>query len=263
MRREGSEGSEGKEGLRQCAAVILAAGEGTRIKARRKNKVAYKLAGKPMIKYTVETLKKAGVEEIMVVVKFAEKSVRDALSGERVIYARQKDKKGTAPALESGLEAVAGGVQNILVMYGDDSAFYPVELFQFILTEHQKYESDATLLSIKVDNPKGLGRILRGDNGEALGIVEEKVATDEQKEIKEINTGCYCFRRDFIEKRIGEIEINPISQEYYLTDIVEVALRHKDKVHVCLYPDNLIWHGVNDRSQWAKAIRKKKYDMNG
>lgn len=249
--------------MKNVAAVILAAGEGTRIKARRKNKVAYKLAGKPMIKYTVETLKKAGIEEIIVVVKFAEKSVRDALNGERVIYARQKDKKGTAPALESGLEAVAGGIQNILVMYGDDSAFYPVELFQFILTEHREHKSDVTLLSIKVDNPKGLGRILRNDNGAVLGIVEEKVATEEQREINEINTGCYCFRRDFIEKRIGEIEINPISQEYYLTDIVEVALSHGDKVHVCLYPDNLIWHGINDRSQWAKAIRKKKYDMNG
>lgn len=246
--------------MKDIAAVILAAGEGTRIKARRKNKVAYKLAGKPMIRYTAETLEKAGIEEIVVVVKFAEKSVRDALRGKKIIYARQKDKKGTAPALESGLEVVSGGIQNILVMYGDDSAFYPVELFQFILTEHQKHESDVTLLSIKVDNPKGLGRILRDNGGKVLGIVEEKVATDEQREIKEINTGCYCFRRDFIKKRIGEIEINPVSQEYYLTDIVEVALNHGDRVHVCLYPDNSIWHGINDKSQWAKARLKKQRD---
>jgi len=244
---------------RNAAAVILAAGEGTRIKARRKNKVAYKLAGKPMIRYTAETLERAGIEEIVVVVKFAEKSVRDALKGERIIYARQKDKKGTAPALESGLEAVSSSIEQILVMYGDDSAFYPAELFQFILTDHRKHESDVTLLSIKVPNPIGLGRILRGGSGKVMGIVEEKVATDAQKEIKEINTGCYCFRRDFIEKRIGEIKINPISQEYYLTDIVEVALSHGDKVHVCLYPDSSIWHGINDRSQWAKAIRKKKF----
>jgi bifunctional UDP-N-acetylglucosamine pyrophosphorylase/glucosamine-1-phosphate N-acetyltransferase len=245
--------------MKNVAAIILAAGEGTRIKARRKNKVAYKLAGKPMIRYTVETLEKAGIDKIIVVVKFAEKSVKEALMGKKVIYARQGDKKGTAPALESGLEVIAPEINQVLVMYGDDSAFYPVELFHFIITEHQKHQSDVTLLSIKVANPTGLGRILRDEDGNPLGIVEEKVATEEQRKIKEINTGCYCFRRDFIEKRIGEIKINPISQEYYLTDIVEVGLGHGDKVHVCLYPDNSIWHGINDRSQWAKAMRKKKY----
>ncbi len=250
--------------MKNVAAVILAAGEGTRIKARRKNKVAYKLAGKPMIRYTVETLEKAGIKKIIVVVKFAEKSVREALTGKRVTYVRQKDKKGTAPALESGLEVVPKAMNQILVMYGDDSAFYPVDLFHFILTEHQKHKSDVTLLSIKVGDPTGLGRIVRDKNGQPLGIVEEKVATMKQKEVKEINTGCYCFERSFIEKRIGEIEINPVSQEYYLTDIVEVALGHGGKVHVCLYPDSSIWHGINDRSQWAKAIKKKiKGDANG
>ena len=243
----------------EIAAVILAAGEGTRIKARRKNKVTYKLAGKPMIGYVVETLSKIGIKHIIVVVKFFEASVRAALQGRNIIFARQGSKKGTAAALEDALPGIPKKINQILVMYGDDSAFYPVELFQFILTEHQKYESDVTLLSIKVDNPKGLGRILRGRDGKVLGIVEEKVATDEQRKIKEINTGCYCFRRDFIEKRIGEIKINPVSQEYYLTDIVEVALSHGERVHVCLYPDNSIWHGINDRSQWAKAMRKKKY----
>ena len=163
------------EFLGMTAAVILAAGEGTRIKARRKNKVAYKLAGKPMIRYTVETLEKAGIGEIVVVVKFAENSVKEALAGKRIIYVRQEDKKGTAPALESGLQAVAPEINQILTMYGDDSAFYPIELFQFILTEHQKYNSDLTLLSIKVDNPRGLGRIIRDSSGEGTGSFSEMV----------------------------------------------------------------------------------------
>ena len=242
--------------MKGIAAVILAAGEGTRIKARRKNKVAYKLAGKPMIRYAVETLGEAGIDVVMVVVKFAEQSVRQALKGNSVTFVRQKDKKGTAPALESGLEAIPGDRDTVLMMYGDDSAFYPVELFQFIVAEHQRCQSDVTLLSIKVDNPTGLGRIVRNSDGKVLGIVEEKVATDVQRSIHEINTGCYCFNRRFIEKRIGEIQMNPISQEYYLTDIVGLALSHKDKVHICLYPDSSVWHGINDRSQWAKARAK-------
>lgn len=278
--KEGREGSERREGgrqnrLRQCAAIILAAGEGTRIKARRKNKVAYKLTGKPMIRYVAETLSRVGIGQIIVVVKYFETSVREALRGKKVIFARQGDKKGTAAALEDGLKAISKGEEEregqegrrqynkIIVMYGDDSAFYSEDLFRLLSNEHDKSRVDVTLLSIKVDDPTGLGRILRNKQGKVLGIVEEKVATDEQKKITEINTGCYCFNRDFIERRVGEIEKNPISQEYYLTDIVEVALRHGEKVHVFLYPDNSVWFGVNTRSQWAKAMRKKKYDING
>lgn len=247
--------------MKNIAAVILAAGEGTRIKARRINKVAYKLAGRPMIQYVVETLSRVGVGQIVVVVKYFEDSVRQALKCEKVIFARQGEKKGTAAALEDGLKEISRreGGRQILVMYGDDSAFYRADLFRLLLNEHNKSGAEATLLSIKVDDPTGLGRILRNKAGEIAGIVEEKVATDEQKKIKEINTGCYCFNRDFIERRVGEIEKNPVSQEYYLTDIVEVALRHGEKVNVCLYPDSSVWFGVNNRSQWAKAMRLKKY----
>lgn len=245
--------------MKNVAAVILAAGEGTRIKARRKNKVAYKLAGRPMITYVVEILGRVGIEQIIVVVKHFEDSVRQALKGKKVTFAREGDKKGTAAALEDGLKAISRGAKRIIVMYGDDSAFYPADLFRLLLNEHDKSGAEATLLSIKVDDPTGLGRILRNKAGEIVGIVEEKVATDEQKKINEINTGCYCFNREFIERRVGEIEKNPVSQEYYLTDIVEVALGHGEKVHVCLYPDSSVWFGVNNRSQWAKAMRLKKY----
>lgn len=260
--------------MTNVVAIILAAGEGTRIKARRINKVAYKLAGRPMIQYVVETLLRVGVGQVIVVVKYFETSVREALRGKKVIFARQGDKKGTAAALEDGLKAISGGegkegsegldgVRQCLVMYGDDSAFYPEDLFRLLLNEHSKSGAEATLLSIKVDDPTGLGRIIRDRQGKPLGIIEEKVATDEQRKINEINTGCYCFNRDFIQRRVGEIEKNPVSQEYYLTDIVEVALRHGEKVHVCLYPDSSVWFGVNTRSQWVKAMRRKKYDMNG
>lgn len=243
--------------MKNVAAVVLAAGEGTRIKARKKNKVAYKLAGKPMISYPVETLTKVGVETIVVVVKFAKESVKAALRGFRVMFAEQGEKKGTAPALESALEKIPDNIQDLIVVYGDDSAFYPPELFQFLLDDHHQHLADVTLLSIKVDNPAGLGRILRDSSGKPTGIVEEKVATEEQKQINEVNTGCYCFKLDFIKNRLGDIQINPVSSEYYLTDIVEVALRQGNKVHVCPYPDSSIWHGVNDRSQWAKARMRK------
>lgn len=241
----------------RTAAIILAAGEGTRIKAKDRNKVAFKLAGRPMICYSVETLKESGIGEIVVVVKFKEESVRKVL-GSGVTYARQGEKRGTAAALEAGIGVLDDDVENVIVMYGDDSAFYTQDLIKFLLNKHLESKADVSLLSIEVNDPTGLGRIIRDDNGQIRGIVEEKVATEEQKKIQEINTGCYCFKLGLLEERLREIERNPISREYYLTDIIEVALKHNEKVNVCLYPDSSIWFGVNNRSQWVKARRLKQ-----
>lgn len=238
--------------MKNVAAVVLAAGEGTRIKARNRNKVTFLLAGKPMIWYSVQTIKKAGIEKIVTVIKFKAESVKRAL-GSSVVYAIQGDKKGTAAALEDGIKNIKFPVEKVFVIYGDDSAFYTPELFKFIIAEHDKNAADVSILSIKLDNPMGLGRIVRRKNGGIEKIVEEKVASDEEKKIQEVNTGCYCFSLDFLKKYLPEIKMNPTSGEYYLTDIVDVALQNGRNVHVSLYPDSSIWFGVNDRSQWAKA----------
>ncbi|MBI5356125.1 NTP transferase domain-containing protein [Candidatus Collierbacteria bacterium] len=238
--------------MKNVAAVVLAAGEGTRIKARNRNKVTFLLAGKPMIWYSVQTIKKAGIEKIVAVIKFKAESVKKAL-GSSVEYSLQGEKKGTAAALEDGIKNIKSPIDKILVIYGDDSAFYTPDLFKFIVAEHDKNLSDVTVLSIKLSNPSGLGRIVRGTYGEIEKIVEEKVASDKEKIIQEINTGCYCFSLDFLNRFLPEIKINPVSGEYYLTDIVDVALKNGRKVHVSFYPDSSIWFGVNDRSQWARA----------
>lgn len=238
--------------MKNVAAVVLAAGEGTRIKARNRNKVTFLLAGKPMIWYSVQTIKKAGIEKIVAVIKFKAESVKRAL-GSSVEYAIQGDKKGTAAALEDGIKNIKFPVEKVFVIYGDDSAFYTHDLFKFIIAEHDKNAADVSILSIKLDNPMGLGRIVRRKNGGIEKIVEEKVASDEEKKIQEVNTGCYCFNLDFLKKYLPEIKMNPTSGEYYLTDIVDVALQNGRNVHVSLYPDSSIWFGVNDRSQWAKA----------
>lgn len=245
----------------KTAAIILAAGQGTRIKAKNKNKVAFKLCGRPIIVYAVETLRRAGIDKVIVVVKFAEESVRASL-GDSVIYARQGEKKGTGAAVADGMEAIQEDAENVIVMYGDDSAFYTSEVIEFLLRKHRKSNVEVTLLSLKLDQPVGLGRIIRSAKGNITDIVEEKVATPEQKLIKEINAGCYCFKLDFLKRRVSEIKENPISHEYYLTDIVKVALSHGEKVNVCLYSDSSIWFGVNSRSEWAKA-RLLKQKVNG
>lgn len=238
--------------MKNTAAIILAAGKGTRINARRKNKVSYKLSGKPMICYPVEALQLAGIETIVVVVKFAEESVREALRGKKLVFARQGKKKGTAAALEAGIRQLPDSVERVIVMHGDDAAFYSADLFRFLLAQNRLSGAEVTLLSIEVDKPT-VGRILRDKKGRVKGIVEQKNATEEEKKIREINIGLYCFDREFLKRRLREIEMNPVSREYYLTDIVAVALKNKEKVQVCLYPKSTIWYGVNTRSQWLRA----------
>lgn len=241
--------------LNQTAAIILAAGKGTRMKAKNKNKVAFKLHGKPMICHTVEHLKAAGVGQIVTVVGFAADSVRTAL-GDTVDYAIQEVPEGTGDALRVAMPKLNSQVNTVLMVSGDDSAFYPPSLYQELITEMQLCQSDLIFLTIHKDDPTGLGRIVRDANGEVVRIVEEKNATETERKIQEINTGFYCFRRDFLEQYLGEIQKNSVSGEYYATDLVEIALRHGKKVTAYYREDGSIWHGVNNRHDWAQAQRK-------
>lgn len=241
--------------LTNTASIVLAAGRGTRMKAKTKNKVAFNLHGKPMVAHTVDHLIEAGVSQIIAVIGFAAESVRRAL-GDKVIYAVQKEPLGTGDALKSALPSLDPSIETVLTVYGDDSAFYPVSLYSEMVSELEAKKSDLLFLTIHKDDPTGLGRIVRNELGEVERIVEEKNATDDQKKIQEINTGFYCFRRDFLEKYIGEIQKNPLTGEYYATDMVEIALRNNKKVCAYFRPDSSIWHGVNNRSDYSRAQKK-------
>lgn len=241
--------------LSHTAAIILAAGKGTRMKAKTKNKVAFLLHGKPMILHAVEHLHSAGVAQTLAVVGFAADSVRAAL-GDRVEYVSQPTPLGTGDALKCALPHLRPEIETVLTVYGDDSAFYPVALYQEMVNTLITSGSDLIFLTIHKDDPTGLGRIIRDKSGKVVRIVEEKNATEAERSIQEINTGFYCFRRDFLDQYIHEIKENPLSHEYYATDMVEIALNHGKKVEAYYRPDSSIWHGVNNRSDWAKAQQK-------
>lgn len=241
--------------LNNTAAIVLAAGRGTRMKAKTKNKVAFSLHGKPMVAHTVDHLIEAGVAQIIAVVGFAAESVKVAL-GERVDYATQSEPLGTGHALKAAIPTLNSNIDTVLTVYGDDSAFYPVSLYHEMVEELKLKNCDLLFLTIHKDDPTGLGRIVRSQSGGIERIVEEKNATDEERKIKEINTGFYCFNRSFLEKYIDQIQKNPLTGEYYATDMVEIALRNNKKVCAYFRPDSSIWHGVNNRSDWARAQKK-------
>lgn len=239
------------------AAIVLAAGRGTRMNAKKKNKVAFNLHGKPMILHTVEHLEEAELGQIIAVVGFQSDSVKSAL-GSRVTYVSQDTPQGTGDAIRYALPVLGPEINTILCISGDDSAFYPPSLYRDMISKLGESASDLLFLTIHKEDPTGLGRIVRDDSGAVTRIVEEKNATEQEKKIQEINTGFYCFRREFLEKYLSEITKNPLSGEYYLTDMVEIAKKHGKKIAAYYRPDGSIWHGVNNRSDYLKAQQKLK-----
>lgn len=241
------------------AAVVLAAGKGTRINATAdKNKVTYPIANKPIIAYTVDNLKSAGIDKIVVVIGFASDSVKQVL-GDSVSYAIQKQRLGTGHALKTGLGAIRNDqVNTVISLYGDDSAFYPPEVFKNLIAEHRKQHAVISFVTIEKQNPIGLGRIIRDDDGQVEAIVEEKNASVQQKQIKEINTGLYCFDRSFLKEALNNIKKNPVSKEYYLTDTVEYAVKQHLPIQAIKWPQGDIWFGVNTTQELSAADEKMR-----
>lgn len=234
------------------AVVILAAGKGTRIKSKNINKVVLPLAGKPMISYVVAKLLNMKLPDIFVVVGFAKKSVMDVL-GDKVKYIIQKKRLGTASAVRAAMKDIAS-YNTALVLQGDDSAFYTKELLINLLMVHQKKSSVITLLTVRKENPFGLGRIKR-KKGKVIAIVEEKNASDEERKINEINAACYVFSVSFLKKYLPKIKLNPLKKEYYLTDLVEIAVKNELPIESYTAPEK-IFMGVNTQEELTLAQDK-------
>lgn len=239
----------------RVGAIILAAGRGKRMNSITTNKTVSTLADKPMIRHIVEFMDGLEVAQIVVVVGFAQESVRDALKGFNITYAQQSEQLGTGHAVEMALSKIGPQIEDVLVVYGDDAVLYHSKNSQIVadlIKKHQDESNSLTFLTIEQDNPTGLGRILRSANGEVLGIVEEKNATDEQKKITEINPGCFVFSIDFLNKYIRRIEKNELSGEYYLTDLVDIARNH-DQPMAAVKGGRLLWRGVNTPDELVQA----------
>lgn len=234
--------------------VVLAAGRGSRMKLKDINKVAISLNDKPLILRSLEIIKSSGIKEIIVVVGFAKESVIKLLpDGVKVVV--QEEFLGTADAEKVGIEALSPDIKYVLSVYGDDSFLYTKEIFNKIIDVHKSSNAVMTLATIILDDPTGYGRIIRDKNGKIVRIVEELSASDEEKKIKEVNTGCYLFSREFIDKNIGKIKINELKKEYYLTDILEIFVKDEYLISSISIPSKN-WKGVNTIEELRKAERE-------
>lgn len=239
--------------VKDIAAVVLAGGRGKRMESAAP-KVLHEICGRPMISYTLENLRRSNIGQIVVVVSYRKYEVMKTIGG-AVKFAYQKNPKGgTADAAAAGLKEVSSKVKTLVVINGDDSAFYKPETINNVIATHKKTNSVLTFVSLERDNPCGLGRVVRDGEGKLIGIIEEKDATEEQKEIKEVNDGLYVFEKGWLEKNIGKVELSS-QGEYYLVDLIKMAVDKKEKVSVYHLEDSSEWQGINTPDQLDEAGR--------
>jgi bifunctional UDP-N-acetylglucosamine pyrophosphorylase/glucosamine-1-phosphate N-acetyltransferase len=237
--------------MNNTGVIILAAGEGKRMGSKNVNKVALTLNGKPMIRYVVEKLARMGISPLVIVVGFAKESVEESLKDLPVTFIQQKEQLGTGNAVLCGLAGLYPETSDVLVIQGDDSAFYSDEVLKNILTRHVQSNAAITFLTIEMENPNGLGRVVR-ENGKVTSVVEDKDATKEQLTILEVNPACYVFRVEFLKQYSKEIKKSPVTGEYYLTSLIEVALQNGENVET-LQAGKIPWRGINTIGELEEA----------
>lgn len=237
--------------VKAVAAVILAAGMGTRMRSRLV-KVLHPLAGRPMLWRVIEAVKAAGVSHVLVVVGHQADEVQRQI-GDGVEYVLQKEQLGTGHAVMQTAELLKEHRGVVLVTYGDTPLYRP-ETYRRLIDDHMGSGADATLLSTFVDDPKGYGRVLRDARGQFAGVVEERdIDSDEVRAIKEINTGSYCFNAPLLFEMLSRVKNDNRQGEYYLPDVLGLLLEDKRRVGISVLPDATEALGINDRRQLADA----------
>jgi bifunctional UDP-N-acetylglucosamine pyrophosphorylase/glucosamine-1-phosphate N-acetyltransferase len=212
-------------------------------------KVVHEVAGTPLVAHVLAALEPLGCAPVVVVVGHDADSVRSAVSG-RAEIAVQNEQLGTGHAVLQARKALAGFEGDVLVLCGDVPLLRS-ETIRELVRIHKRVGSRATVLSAVVDDPTGYGRIVRGENDGDIRIVEEADATDDERELDEINTGTYCFDAKFLFQRLSKLGRDNAQGEYYLTDLVEAAASENAAACVTL-EDGEEGHGVNTRADLAR-----------
>lgn len=236
---------------RNVTVVILAAGLGTRMKSK-KAKVLHEAGGDTLLNHVIRAaLSVAPPERIVAVVGHQAQQVRESVRVEGVRFAEQTEQKGTGHAAKCAREVVEsipdGMGGQLLILNGDGPLVKAATL--------QKLVEAGGIVTTKVDDPTGYGRIVRDERGMVAAIVEQKSATPEQLGIKEINTGVYCFAAQPFWKYLSEITADNAAREFYLTDMVEILRRHGNAVAPLPVADETELLGINTKLELAVADR--------
>jgi bifunctional UDP-N-acetylglucosamine pyrophosphorylase/glucosamine-1-phosphate N-acetyltransferase len=243
------------------AALILAAGKGTRMKSGLV-KVMHPLGEKPMIAWPVRAAKGAGANRTVLVIGHQSEKVRAYFAGEaRLDYAEQTEQLGTGHAVSCASHLLENFQGEVLILCGDVPLIRPETLREFI-SFHLTNRATVTVLTVQIPKPQGYGRVVKNESGEVLRIVEEKDASSEERNILEINTGIYCINAPFLFKAVADLSNDNAQGEYYLTDILSQGSVQGEKCLAYTIGDMEEVMGVNDRVQLAEAARLLRRRIN-
>ncbi|WP_449241035.1 bifunctional UDP-N-acetylglucosamine diphosphorylase/glucosamine-1-phosphate N-acetyltransferase GlmU [Desulfoscipio gibsoniae] len=244
----------------RLAAVVLAAGKGTRMKSGLP-KVLHRVCGRPMVEHVLLAVRKIGVQKTVLVVGHQGDLVAE-LVGDKAETAYQAEQLGTAHALLQCRDALKNFNGDIMVVCGDTPLLRHQTLSQ-LHTEHSRSGSAATVLTAVLNDPAGYGRVIRNTAGGIMKIVEQKDAAPAELAVSEINTGVYCFKAEGLFEALSEIRSDNAQGEYYLTDIIEYYIARGESVGAVIAGDAAEIMGINDRCQLAvaeKVLRRRILD---
>ena len=236
------------------AIIVLAAGKGARMKSDLA-KVLHPVAGKSMVLHVLECANRVCSDHIHVVVGHQAERVRQVVREHYdVRFSMQKQLLGTGDAVKAAIPGINAEVKNVLVLCGDVPLIQE-ETLKLLIDAHVESGAVATVLAVDVANPKGYGRLLLDDTGNLVAIREEADASDEEKKICKVNSGIFCFEKQFLFSAIDRLKPENNQSEYYLTDIIAIAKNEDRLMSVVTLddPDQVI--GVNTIAELEKAER--------
>lgn len=236
--------------LNELSIVVLAAGQGTRMKSPLP-KVLHPIGGKPMISHVIQTATQLNPKQILVVYGFGGEEVCQAVDEPGIIWVKQPDRLGTGDAVGRALPHLTSN-QRVLILYGD-VPLIALETLQRLLSSTPI--NCVGLLTVMASDPTGLGRIVRSKSSEVTQIVEERDANDIERQIHEVNTGIFVVPSTFLQKWLPSLKNNNAQSEYYLTDIIQFAVQDGVKIMTSVPSVAEEVLGVNDKSQQMTAER--------
>ncbi len=242
----------------QLISIILAGGKGTRMRSNIP-KVLHPLGGRPILEYVIDLAKNVGSSRVIIIIGYQAEKLRYIFSREGVEFAEQKEQLGTGHAVLQAEGMMKDFNGDVLVLSGD-VPLLKMKTIDELIKRHRDTGAAVTLLTTFMNDPTGYGRIVRGEGNLIKGIVEEGDSTPHEMEITEVNSGTYCFKRDFLFDALHKVDSKNIQGEYYLTDVVRIAADMSLPIGVMPSDDPLEIMGVNTIAELAEAekIIKKR-----
>jgi bifunctional UDP-N-acetylglucosamine pyrophosphorylase/glucosamine-1-phosphate N-acetyltransferase len=238
---------------RDCICLILAAGQGTRMKSDLA-KVLHPLCGQPLVAHVVNSAEQAGVARTVVIVGHQADQVKESLKGHQVEFVLQAEQKGTGHAVMQALPIIKNFAGELLVLYGDVPLIRPGTIVS-LLKKHRDERNACTMLTTVIEQPGSYGRIIRGKDGFVSKIVEAKDAAPEELAVKEINPAIYSFENQKLVEALSQLKPNNKQGEYYLTDVIGIFKEQGLKIAAQIVEDSREVLGINTPEELVECER--------